>query len=178
LDIHITTNSPRSKNSFKNKGMDIGPFLLKVDKLEKKYDYLIKLHSKNLVAFRDLCFNNIIENIYHHVLLLETNPDNYCSGPRLYLHGIDGINSYTINHFIFRNKIKLQNTEKHFFGGTMFISKYKPLKKFLNKINIKEEYELLESGMVVNNTPTNTHGWERILTYLIPNFYGMKNKFI
>ena len=178
LDIHITTNSPRSKNSFKNKGMDIGPFLLEVNKLNKKYDYLIKLHSKNLVAFRDLCFNNIIENIYHHVLLLETNPDNFCSGPRLYLHGIDGINSYTINHFMFRNKIKLQNTEKHFFGGTMFISKYKPLKKFLNKINIKEEYELLETGMVVNNTPTNTHGWERILTYLIPNFYGMKNKFI
>jgi len=178
LDIHITTNSPRSKNCFKNKGMDIGPFLLEANKLTKNYDYLIKLQGKNLISFRDLCFNNIIKNIYHHILLLEADPNNFCNGPRLYLHGIDGINSYTINNFIFRNKIKLKNTEKHFFGGTMFISKYKPLKKFLDRLNTKDEYEILEPGLVVNNTPTNTHAWERILTYIIPNFYGMKNKFI
>jgi hypothetical protein len=55
---------------------------------------------------------------------------------------------------------------------------YKILKEFISLINIEEEYNILENGSVLNTEETNTHAWERILTNIVPNYYGMKNKSI
>lgn len=176
-DVYITTNTARKKEFIKNKGMDIGPFIKTISKIDKDYDYVVKLHSKNLRSYRDLCFRNIIENIYHHILLLENNKNIICSGPNLYHIKIDNLNEQKIKEFMIRNKIKIDTiTENNFFAGTMFIGKYKFFKDFIDKkIDPKEEYNLLEEGSVLNNEATNTHAWERILTNIIPNYYGMRN---
>lgn len=178
VDVIITTNSINQKEFINNKGMDIGPFIKTMSKINKKYDYVIKLHGKSFKAFREACFNNIINLIYHHILLLETNHNLICSGPRVCRLGLDQINKPKIDEFLLRNNIFIKETENNFFAGTMFIAKYSLFKDFLKIINSKEEYDLLEEGPVVNNTPTYTHAWERILTNIIPNYYGMKNNFI
>lgn len=179
IDIFITTNSTNKKESIKNKGMDIGPFIKTLQNIDNNYDYIIKLHSKNLKSFREHCFNNIIKKLYHHVLLLETNDKVLCSGPKLYSLKLDNINELKIKEFMIRNKINIkETTENNFFAGTMFIAKYKPFKEFFNKLKINEEYKILEEKSIINTKPTNTHAWERILTNIIPNYYGMKNSYI
>lgn len=178
-DIYLTTNSIGQKEFIQNKGMDIGPFIKTIDNIDKKYDYIIKLHSKNLRSFRDACFNNIIKLLYHHILLLEKNKLSICSGPKICSMSLDSLNQYTIKEFLNRNNIKTYNTENNFFAGTMFIVKYNLFKDFFNNIiDAKSEYNLLENGSVINDYPTNTHAWERILTNIIPNYYGMKNIYI
>lgn len=179
VDIYITTNKKSKKGYIKNKGMDIGPFIKTFNKINKKYDYVLKLHSKNLKAFRNLCFNNIIKNIYHHIIILEKNNKIICSGPHIYNLELDNLNETKIEEFINRNNINIKNTtEKNFFAGTMFIAKFKFFKDFFKLINSEEEYKILEEESVINAFPTNTHAWERILTNVIPNYYEMKNSSI
>lgn len=179
LKIYLTTNSKNKKGFIKNKGMDIGPFIKSISEIKEDYDYIIKLHSKNLRSFRNLCFNNIINQIYHHILLLEDDEKSFCSGPNFYNIKMDNINDQKIKEFLIRNNIKIEKTiENNFFAGTMFIAKYKILKEFISLINIEEEYNILENGSVLNTEETNTHAWERILTNIVPNYYGMKNKSI
>lgn len=178
VDILLTTNTFGIKEHIQNKGMDIGPFIKTFSKIDKHYDYVIKLHSKNFKAFRNYCFNNIINFIYHHILLLEKNKNLICSGPKLcYMH-LDNINKSKIDEFLFRNKFNLNTTENSFFAGTMFVAKYNFFNNFFKNINILEEYNLLENKHVINNIATYTHAWERILTNIIPNYYGMKNTYI
>jgi hypothetical protein len=182
VDVYVTTNSKIKKttgvNSYPNKGMDIGPFIKTIDSLikkNKKYDYLIKIHGKNIKCFRELCFSNIIDQIYKHILLLN-NSESIISGPEFYSLEMDDINLKTIEDFIKRNNIVLGNKENNFFAGTMFVAKYQQFIDFFKKINLDLEYNMLENGPIDNFEPTNTHAWERILTNIIPNFYNVKNK--
>jgi hypothetical protein len=170
-----------------NKGMDIGPFIKLMDFFHKEniqYDYIVKIQDKKTKAWRTHCIDNIINNATSYINMLEQDQNTSVCGPYAYLTPLDYLNFETLDSFIKRYKLPFnyfrESKENSFIAGTMFILKHCTFNKFVEnfKIDLDYEYNMCETGRVVNDTATQTHAWERILTCLLPTVMNTKIKCI
>lgn len=148
----------------KNKGADIGGFLLSLDNIIKKnrpVDYIIKLHTKSekvwrnmLTSFMNVHVNNILSNydcIYSNKFDSDPNTDY--------------ITTFTVQKIL--QKFKLPYHTFNFSAGNMFIVSSKFL-DFLKQYNILDMYEMLNESKFLNNGDgTIEHGFERFFGYVI-----------
>lgn len=157
----------------KNKGGDIGPFLLIYKKyLENNtiFDFVLKYHTKTDTLWRrDLQFP--FENLmYACIVALSKNGDiaGICSGN--FLLEMDYSKKNNFCSILHRNNLgSNKNVGTHFFcGGTIFMYKYDILKKFLAHFDLVKEYDYLEVDIFMNNETSDdvkyTHCWERLLS--------------
>lgn len=156
----------------KNKGGDIGPFLLIYKKYlvnNYKFDFILKYHTKTDTLWRqDLQypFENLL---YPCIITLSKNNDiaGICSGN--FLLKMDYTKKNNFVSILDRNNLSNINVDTYFFcGGTIFMYKYDTLNKFLSKFDLIKEYEYLEVDIFMNNETSDnvkyTHCWERLLS--------------
>ena len=135
---------------YKNKGQDIGPFLLTLKNIRNKnYNYLIKLHTKKCrhnpalgEEWRDALVNSLIasdETILENIHTLSKSDYKMCGCKRWHLKRPweDG---------------KLYE----FIAGTMFFSDFKIITKLLSDQIIDEWYALMPKGYRGDHTFTHT----------------------
>lgn len=152
----------------KNKGCDLGSFLLFIDyciKNKKKYDYIIKLHTKTDVIWRKGLIKPLTEYIYGSLNMFNNNKIGIIAS-NMYIYELDNLNDEHIKIICDKYKMKYNKKDIKFVAGTMFIIRYDILYNFFMNYEIKiiEEYNLLENGYTVNDTSTYVHAWERIIS--------------
>lgn len=162
-----------------NKGLDIGPFLLSMNKIfesGKDYDYLVKLQSKKSLltageADGRQWRNQLIQPLLGSQDIFEDNI-NKLSNIAI---GMVGSKDWVTNHVLtnhstikyFNDKLGIKKNIQ-FIGGTIFMVRFDVLKKYLNKDNTKEIYLELEEGYFTDHkNPTKTHALERIFGYMV-----------
>jgi len=199
IDIYFTCNNKKDyyllTDTFpdqkvilcdKNKGMDIGPFLIVLKYLIENdlyYNYYIKIHTKSDPRWR----NQLLKPMYYKLPYFLNHTSNDIE--------MYGCSSWTINHNFTMNYIYVLNILKRnypeyvstfleyctnekqlncknipfFVAGTIFVfnNKYFDILKKIK--NIDYEFDILETGYVVNNNnnPKKTHAWEYLFGYLV-----------
>ena len=151
-------------NSYPNKGQDIGPFILTLEKIKNKnYDFVIKLHSKKSLGntwyngdqWRDSLVNSLIasdEKINKNLHLLKDSDYKMCGSKKWLLNNRT---DKSINYF----------DRYEFIGGTMFMVDFKLITKLLSKEIINEWYSKMPEGYVKDLSFT--HEIERLLGKII-----------
>lgn len=151
--------------SLPNKGQDIGPFLLTLEKIRNKnYNSLIKLHSKKSICskqyngdkWRDSLVNSLIssdEKINENLHLLKDSDYKMC-GSKEWLLG-NHTDGSALDYF----------DQYEFIGGTMFMVDFKLITKLLSTNIIHEWYDKMPEGYVEDLSFT--HRIERLLGKII-----------
>lgn len=148
-----------------NKGTDNGPFLYCLDyifKNHKKYDYVLKMHTKRNHRWRRDLLNPLVgtKEIVQECLSALSNPKIGMVGSRENITDNCGSNVDFILEYRKRFDIKKGSA---FVGGTMFWIKFEILNKYLHEVNIPTLISELEDGYVTDaESPTKTHALERI----------------
>ena len=161
-----------------NIGMDIGGFLQQlklIKQMNKKYLYILKLHTKRNDIWRNELYNPIIgskEIINNCLNVFENNNQIGMISCKKWLMNMDNLNTPIINNITRLYNLK-NNQSSMFVGGTVFWIRYNILDTFFNIKNIDNIYKTLETGHSINPKPTNVHSWERMFGVLI-NSYNYK----
>lgn len=181
-----------------NRGLDIGPFILLLDKIkEKHYNSIFKVHSKKSIHhgqpsefgenWRRTVVNAILGSVdtYRKVSDLIENHTNTMCGAKEYFYTFqkDAINIHhhysVIKNTI--NKLALNITERqinnsicfgsdgNFFAGTMFATSHDILKGIFTNCNMINFYHSLPLGYIKNS---NAHAMERIFGYYVDQQRG------
>jgi len=162
-----------------NKGLDIGPFLLSMNKIfdsGKEYDYLVKIQSKKSVLTAGEIEGKQWRNQLQQPLLGSQDifEDNINRLSNIEI-GMVGSKEWVTNHILtnqstidyYNNKLGIKKNIQ-FIGGTMFMMRFDVLKKYLNINNTSEIYKELEEGYFTDHkNPTKTHALERIFGYMV-----------
>ena len=139
--------------STKNKGMDIGLFLLNIHYIKYNklnHEYIIKLHTKTNDNFRNECLNSLIgseQRIINNFKLISKNSIGMISGNIIYKY-TEHRDAFNDNYYYLEEIIKylynetVNNNILEFVAGTMFIVKLKAF-SILNIYNINYLYDYL-----------------------------------
>lgn len=137
---------------YKNKGQDIGPFLLTIkDIRHKDYDYLIKLHTKRDDKWRNTLVNPLIfsdDKIKENISILTDTEYKMCGS----------------KPWLLRHRWKFSDHKEgvyDFIGGTMFMVDFKFFKKVWTDKIIDEYYSQMPTEY--KSDYTFTHYTERQL---------------
>lgn len=173
-DVVITSNEKLIGTKYRNivvpnKGMDIGAFIRIVNSKEyQKYNYIVKLHSKTLHAYRQYSIGALLNNLIQNIENIE-NKDLFCLCPEKNIQKLENtLNQRYIRGFC--NKYNIDHTKTHkFCSGSFFIINNHYLLNFIDnyKINISNQYNLLENNYTNNYQDTVVHAWERIITGIV-----------
>lgn len=171
--------------SSSNKGKDIGAKLALIQlllSLNINIEFILFLHDKkSLQALKSATWKKDLlkiitpENISLVIKKFENNPHYGIIGTKEYVITEEFENNKftSINGLIISNlllKYKLNPASYHFVAGTMFWAKAKPLIDFFIQYNPLEIRKSLEDGNVIDNfSGTNTHSWERLLSWIVIN---------
>ena len=139
--------------SGKNKGMDIGLFLINLHYMktkEYKHEFVFKIHTKTNDDFRNQTLNILMQNnerIIENIKILNEDNIGIYSGNYIFRfkedRGVFESNYYHLRllvNYLYNEEIDNNNLE--FVGGTMFIFKYK-IFNILNLGNIDYLYNSL-----------------------------------
>jgi hypothetical protein len=202
VDVYITYNNKEDQNYIKelvpdaelmlceNRGMDIGPFLLMIDKM-KRYNYYIKIHTKSDKEWRDSLLKPIYNNLNYFLTTPSTGIQMF--GAKRYIYNINFDMNYDpivaiikrnypeyLNKYLNYCSVKYNNTQNcesvpYFVAGTIFVfnDNYFDLLKKIK--NLKYEQSILETGYTINDPqhPRRTHAWEYLFGYL--NYLNNQN---
>jgi hypothetical protein len=169
---------------YKNKGMDIGPFLLTINDFIKRninYDYYIKIHTKSDKTWRDILIKPIYDKLNYFLTEKEDTIKIYGASEYTlvsqfsinYPHVLGIINRNFPEYIVqFLNYCSTNNTNNcnsnhpEWIAGTIFVfnDEYFDLLKNIKDINY--EYSILEEGHVFNEKSRANHSWEYLLGYL------------
>lgn len=206
IDLYISCNSKTDFDilqeilpdaqifQYENRGMDIGPFLLMIKhliKINAKYDYYIKIHTKSDTKWRNLLIKPIYDNL-DYFLSYRSQGTNFSDSKSVKMYGCyeytyDGqfdMNYIPVMDIIRRNYPEY--TEKfleycsgrnkyickkspYFVAGTIFVFNDVYFDLFKKIVDLNHEYMILETGYIVNdfNNPRKTHAWEYFFGYLV-----------
>lgn len=175
-DIHILPN----------KGLDIGPFLITLDKIyHKKYDYIFKTHTKKSLLTSGKYFGSKWRNSLFIILNLkkleevkqhmENRSEMIGSSKWIIPIEVDNFNKNIIEGLI--KDLRIEKTGSSFVGGTMFCVKHDILRKYLNKEKIKKYYDLMEDGYFYQVSKDDseylTHSFERVFGMMCGKINGI-----
>lgn len=181
----ISANFDASISIYPNKGVDIGPFLLQIDKLDKtEYPYFIKLHSKKSlwglyrnISWRSLLVHSLIGSptIFHNnIQLLNDNKSIGAIGNTGLLldREKEGFNSQIIFDILHNNlKIPLSHISRYdfsFLAGSIFGARTSIFQDYFTSEIIKNLYAKMPEGIIIDNDGGKiTHALERIFGYII-----------
>ncbi|MCS3799953.1 rhamnan synthesis F family protein [Niastella sp. OAS944] len=168
-----------------NKGKDIGGKLLLIKvclQLQYKPDWIIFLHDKkSLQALNAKTWKNDLLKIIQEDQLQKINEiisnnsklgiiaaKNYVRKETKEDGKFTGNNGPILDELIQKYNITSKNHE--YVAGTMFWAKASVLIDFFKKFDPLKIRQTLEEGNVIDNfNGTNTHAWERILSWIITN---------
>jgi hypothetical protein len=121
-----------------NKGTDWGAFLIGLNYCEKNYEYIIKLHSKTNIYWREMLMDIIYKNVFE---INENNDYDTFLHKKWYIktniHTDDNLQLLLDRNDIFN----ITEEEWYYIQGSVFITKYKNLTMLKN--NFKDIYNLL-----------------------------------
>jgi hypothetical protein len=161
-----------------NKGLDIGPFLLVLERVRMlciNYDYVLKLHTKKSLITAENGFGNkwrneLVNKLISTPEVFENNlkqmlDDNIAMlGSRKWLTANRQGNDKYINYYI--DKFSIQKHNSMFIGGTIFMVRYDLLTTYITDPLIV--YEELETGYFHDQDESRkTHSLERIFGYMV-----------
>lgn len=166
-----------------NKGKDIGAKLALIQLLlllNINIEFILFLHDKkSLQALKSATWKKDLlkiispENISFIIKKFEKNEHYGIIGTREYIifEELKNNKLTSINGFIISNLLSMYNLNPvsyQFVAGTMFWAKAKPLIDFFRQYNPLEIRKSLEDGNVIDNfSGTNTHSWERLLSWIV-----------
>lgn len=148
--------------TYKNKGMDIGPFLLLLKKIRNKhYEYIIKLHTKNNG-------NNIDKNkiLIKKGRRVDMNPRGYKQPIETQINYLIGSDENIQRNILRLNKDnyrmlghtvyvqKYENEVYSFVPGTMFMADFKILMQIYTDNLIDKRYDPMPVEYYTGHTPT------------------------
>ncbi len=148
--------------------------------LDLQAEYLLFLHDKkSLQALKsktwkkDLLKIASLENIEKCIKMFEENSTcgliatkEYVINEAVENQKFSGTNAQHLNNIIV--KYGLTPTSFAFIAGTMFWAKAAPIKNFFTQHNPLQIRKELEDGNILDNfSGTNTHSWERVLSWIV-----------
>lgn len=155
---------------FENKGRDIYPFIKQMKKVYKKYDYILKLHTKKTEAYNKEWFKYLMNNLIGNSLVVSTvldylNKNGGIVFPTYHKNIIDmvclGGNRPKIEELLKQMNLdssKVNFDSFDFPAGSMFYAESKALKSIfeLDDKYMEEDYDNLA------NDGTYAHAIERL----------------
>ena len=161
-----------------NKGLDIGPFLYVMNllfKKDKKYDYLIKLHSKKSIHnnIGDSWRNSLVDSLIGSDKILKDNVLKMNKDNKIGMLGskewILNDNQNYDNKYVqyYKNKLSISSRANRFVGGTMFMVDFSILENYFENKTMSIYDELEEGYFQDHMKPKKTHSLERILGFIV-----------
>jgi lipopolysaccharide biosynthesis protein len=167
-----------------NQGKDIGGKLVLLDayaRLPAESEYIIFLHDKKSPykiqnrEWREKLFR-IIDPDFVRQAIHTFQSDNK-TGIVANADNITNEYNYSLRAFGSQNRVQLERlqselgidtTDYRYVGGTMFWARSLPFMEFFRRYPPLEIRKTLEKGNIMDDySGTNTHAWERLLTWLI-----------
>lgn len=166
--------------SVPNRGADVGPFFEKLNyclEANKKYDWLLKIHSKKSLLispthgekWRKTDYLTLIPSSFSKIDQLFNNDKIGMIGAQTHLMSLSstdrrlGKNNNQNNIDYFRNRLNISDSKLKFFGGTMFWIRYSILEETFknNKLTIND--------FGIGHAPdgTKAHAMERVFANIV-----------
>ena len=146
-----------------NKGTDWGPFLIGLNYCGNNYEYIIKLHSKTNIYWREM----IMDIIYKNVFKINENNNYDTFIPKKWYTKTNIYIDLNLKLLLERNDIfNIIEEEWGYPGGSVFITKYKNLITLTNNftdiynyLNDENSYDKLWIEQMDNNLTWLAKSW-------------------